>query len=628
MKLFLNCFLLLSLSTVAPQSIINVDQDFESRDFGYAKNKIVLKFSDEILASLDQTLFDLGKIGISEIDYVSQLLNVRKIATQFPGAEDKYLNGRRISLASWHIFYFGEEIDVDSVLSIYSSLNEILEVQPVGIHPVIKSSNDTYRDDQWHLDQDNDADIDIENAWDIETGDEDIIVAILDTGVRYFHKDLGGSNASYANPGGADGNMWINLDDDGSNNSDDDLNGFEDDWIGWDFVTGITSSLFFQHVSGEDYDVADNDPRDFNGHGTHCAGIVAAINNNGYGVSSPAGGWNDGSQSPSGNGVKIMPLRMGYSIYYLLYGGVVGLVEMDFAAQAFRYAADNGARIASCSWGSSNSGGIADAIDYFIASGGLVFKAAGNDDNEDSDYILDRPDIIGVASTDDNDFKSEFSTYGSFVDISAPGSVIWSTYHVYDEPETDYIAALSGTSMATPLAASVAALIWSKNKNWSGEQVKNKLFDSADDIYSISENSAYIGKLGAGRINAYNALSIGSVELKVFLEGPFFSGSMENTLNTGGQIPLQSPYTEDEQSISEIPNNSVVDWVLVELRDKNDSDVIVEQKSALILNNGSIVDLDGVSLPQFSKNDDDYFVVIKHRNHLPVMSSATINLSN
>ncbi|MDX1700729.1 MAG: S8 family serine peptidase, partial [Melioribacteraceae bacterium] len=486
---------------------------------------------------------------------------------------------------------------------------------------------DTYRDDQWHLDQTSDNDIDAEAAWDIETGDSEIIVAILDTGVRYFHKDLGGSNGSYANPSGSQGNMWINESDNNTNGVDDDNNNFTDDWIGWDFVTGITSSFLLQHVPGEDYDVGDNDPRDFNGHGTHCSGIVSAINNNGYGVSSPAGGWNDGSQSPSGNGVKIMALRIGYSINYFLLG-IVGLVEMDFAAQAFQYAADNGARIASCSWGSSNSGGIGDAIDYFIASGGIVLKSAGNSDDEESDYMLDRSDVIGVASTDENDVKSDFSTYGTFVDISAPGSAILSTYHVYDEPETDYFAALSGTSMATPLTAAVAALIWSKNKNWTAAQVKNKLFDTADDIYSIAGNSSYTGKLGVGRVNAYNALSKGSVDLKVFLEGPFFSGSMDNTLNTGGHVPLESPYLEDVQTLSEIPNNQVVDWVMIELRDKNNSDVIVEQKSALLLNNGKVVDLDGVSLPQFSKNDDNYFVVIKHRNHIPVMSSTTINLSN
>ncbi len=470
---------------------------------GYAKNRIVIKFDDSIIKNIDKSKMLLGRLGINEIDEVSAKFNVKVILKQFPGAKKRFYNGRTIDLSQWHKFYFKNDIDVIKAVNAFRSLKGVIDVQPVGIHAVYANSNDPKLSEQWHLSQANDADIDAPEAWDIETGDPNIIVAILDTGVRYFHKDLGGANASFDTPENSQGNMWINNSDNNNNGIDDDNNGYIDDWIGWDFVAN--ESVY----SGEDGDTPDNDPRDFNGHGTHVAGIVGAINNNNYAVASPAGGWNNGSQSAVGNGVKIMPLRIGWSARFIIWE--VGYVGMDYAAEAFYYAADNGANIASCSWGSSNSGGLGDALDYFIAGGGLVFKAAGNDDNEVSDYMLNRADVVGVASTDENDVKSDFSTYGTFVDISAPGSNILSTYHDHNDAENDYVASLSGTSMATPLTAGVAALVWSKNLSWSADQVKQRLFDTADDIYVISGNSSYQGKLGAGRVNAYNAVNDGNV---------------------------------------------------------------------------------------------------------------------
>jgi len=375
------------------------------------------------------------------------------------------------------------------------------------------------------LDQANDHDMDAPEAWDIETGASSVIVAILDTGVRYFHKDLGGSNASYDNPGGANGNMWVNwAEKNGTSGVDDDGNGYVDDWVGWDFVDGGSNCW-----SGEDCNTEDNDPRDFNGHGTHCAGNVAAINNNGYATSAASGGWGDGSLQPTANGVKVMACRIGWSGRYFIWE--VGYVRMDFAAEALYYAADNGAKIASCSWGSSNSGGIADAIDYFVAHGGLIFKAAGNDNSESADYMCGRSDVISVAATDSNDCKADFSDYGTWVDICAPGTGIWSLYHDHTDPQNDYVASLDGTSMATPLAASVAALIWSHNPSWTADQVKQQLFDSADDISGLSCNASYSGKLGAGRINAYNAVNTGTPPPVAAFSGSPTSGCVPLTVN-------------------------------------------------------------------------------------------------
>jgi PKD repeat protein len=226
-----------------------------------------------------------------------------------------------------------------------------------------------------------------------------------------------------------------------------------------------------------------------------------------------------------------MALRIGWSGRYYFYE--VGYVRMDFIAEALYYAADNGAKIASCSWGSSNSGGLSSAISYFLGSGGIIFKAAGNDGSQTADYMcgLNNSNIVSVAATDSNDCKADFSTYGTWVDISAPGTGILSTYHDHGDPQSDYVAALDGTSMATPLSAGVAALIWSQNQGWSRSQVLTQLFESADDIDNLSCNSSYAGKLGAGRINAYNAVNTGTPPPVADFSGSPTSGCAPLTVN-------------------------------------------------------------------------------------------------
>jgi PKD repeat protein len=331
--------------------------------------------------------------------------------------------------------------------------------------------------------------------------------------------------------------MWINNAElNGSAGVDDDGNGYTDDWIGWDFIQS-TSSCW----SGEDCNTQDNDPRDFNGHGTHTSGIFGMLTNNGYGMAGVAGGWGNGTQQVTGNGVKIMALRMGYSYNYL--GQEYGVVLMDAAASAFYYAANKGVKIASCSWGSSNSGGIGAAVTNFINNGGLVFVAAGNAGNQTADYLNARGDCISVSATDENDNGASFTTYGTWVDICAPGNNIYSTYHDHTDPNTNYWASLSGTSMATPMTAGVAALIWSQNPGWSASQVSTQLYNTSDNIDAFL-SSQYIGKMGAGRINAYNAVNTGPPPAPV----ANFSGSP-----TSGTVPLTVNFTD-------LSTGSITSW--------------------------------------------------------------------
>jgi subtilisin family serine protease len=466
-------------------------------------DEFVVVFDPDTAAAAEVRVNEGPAVGIAALDALAQRFGVQSIRKQFTGADPQRAAQAGLpDLSGYYLVKFNDKLaKLDDVMAAYRANPNVRHVEPIGIHPVYITPNDGYYAQQWHLNQGNDKDIDAPEAWDIETGDPSIAVAVLDTGVRYYHKDLGGSGASPSNPNAADGNIWRNLAEvNGAAGVDDDGNGFVDDRFGWDWVTGVTGCW-----SGEDCSTADNDPRDFNGHGTHCAGNVAAINNNGYATASPSGGWGNGTLQPTGNGVKVMALRIGWS--GTSFGQEVGFVRMDFAASAFYYAANNGARIASCSWGSSNSGGIAAAVDYFVASGGLIFVAAGNSNNQSAGYLNSRSDCYSVAATNQSDQKASFSSYGTWVDISAPGVAIWSSYHNHNDPTPDYVAALDGTSMATPLTAGTAAAVWSHNLTWTAAQVWTQVRDSADNINA--QNPSYVGLLGSGRINLFNAVNTG-----------------------------------------------------------------------------------------------------------------------
>lgn len=466
--------------------------------------------SDEIVIEFTSTagryLHNQGNPGIKnlvEVDDLLDRLHVSSIRAQFPGAPSVGLRPGQPNLANHFVIKFDPTKTpggLDGALAMALAHPLVRMAESIGIHPLLATTNDPSFSDQWHLNQSNDADVDAPEAWDTQTGDASIIVAILDSGVRWYHGDLGGSGANSSDLNSAGGNIWLNsAESGGASGVDDDGNGYVDDIIGYDFV----SSAIYTCWSGEDCSTADNDPRDFNGHGTHCAGIVSALNNNGYSVSSPAGGFGNGSFTTSGDGVRIMCLRMGHSANY--GGQEYGFVRMDYAASALYYAAQNGAKIASCSWGSSNSGGIAAAADYFSAAGGLIFVAAGNSSNSSAAYMNSRSDTISVAALGENDSRASFSSYGSWVDVSAPGEDILSTYHYHPDSGNDYNAYLSGTSMATPLAASVTALAWSVNPSASASDVWAAVRDSADDISAANPN--YNGLLGSGRVNAQAAVA-------------------------------------------------------------------------------------------------------------------------
>jgi subtilisin family serine protease len=228
----------------------------------YHPKKIVVKFDPAVMNRMDKSGFAKGKTGVPTLDLLGERYKARVIQKQFKKAKIKKSRGQAVNLSGWHRIKFDKEIDVLSVVEEYKGIPGVIWAEPVSIHkiyaepkplvPVEEFFSDKY---SWHLNK-----IEVPIAWNYETGNDNIIVAILDTGVRYFHGDLGGSGTSYYNPTNISGNMWVNsAEKNGTSGVDEDGNGYFDDWIGYDFVEDV-SALPAPCAQQEDCSVSDNDP--------------------------------------------------------------------------------------------------------------------------------------------------------------------------------------------------------------------------------------------------------------------------------------------------------------------------------------------------------------------------------
>jgi hypothetical protein len=339
--------------------------------------------------------------------------------------------------------------------------------QPRYIHQLCDAPNDLYflQGWQWYLDM-----VQGPQAWDIAHGDQTVIIGIVDTGVDWDHPDL------------AD-NIWFNFGEDINGDSlftaidwngvDDDSNGFVDDWRGWDF-------------GGEA--VPDNNPNENEPvHGTHVAGIAAAVTDNVVGVAGMS--WN----------CTIMPVKASRTPYDGIRYGFEGI----------QYAADNGADVITLCWG--HSGGLPsqfeqEIIDSAFARGAILVASAGNDpptappDTCPLYYPAWYNHVAAVAATDSNDNAFSWTFYGSWVDVSAPGAPIYNTWW------NDTYTMLGGTSLSGALVAGVAGLLKSVEPDVSSDEFETRMRMTSDDIDSL--NPGYEGWLGGGRLNAYRALRV------------------------------------------------------------------------------------------------------------------------
>ncbi|MCP4291745.1 MAG: S8 family serine peptidase [bacterium] len=477
---------------------------------GQVQDRVVITVKAGTKMALDKADGSV-RVGVPSLDALSARFDVTDMEALYEGMTNNLKSKADASVLdrTWAVD-FPEEMGLKNVKEAYEALPEVELVRLVDICKMYDAylPNDVVGS-QYYLRNMNPggADIHAVGAWNQALGDSNVIVAVIDSGVDWHHPDLGGTHPDKVN-----GAIWTNWDEYyGTPGVDDDSNGKIDDIRGWDFVH-VSSS---QGWPDEDVTIADNDPMDYESHGTNCAGCVAAITNNGVGIAGTA------------PGCKIMALRVGW----LPNGDTQGVVRMDFAAQGIVYAANNGAKIINSSWGSSSY--LSFAVTTAQNEGLLIVTAAGNDDNEVASYLGSRSGVMAVAATDNADHKASFSSYGTWVEISAPGVAIYTTaYNRFNQTST--YGSVQGTSFSSPITAGAAALLWSANPGMTYTQISNLLTSSADNIDDV--NPQYENKLGAGRVNMLRAL--GDSQHQYPAEFPTIFDAM-NSAASGDEIAVE-----------------------------------------------------------------------------------------
>ncbi len=442
------------------------DQVWLSSSFEQKKDRLKVKKIKSLFPEFEQNCRQLEalqkrQLGTLSISQQRRLRRLKRAKLQAKAVELDRIYKLEVQLEHGQsleelLAEYNEDPDIE-----YAELNYIVSISLVPDDPLFPL--------QWALDNTGqmypesgsynpppgtpDCDIDAPQAWSVSTGLSDVIIAVVDTGVYYNHRDL-------------QLNRWFNdAELNGSAGVDDDDNGYVDDIYGYDFFNN------------------DGDPDDDHGHGTHCAGIIAADPNNGLDITGVC--WN----------AKIMSIK---------FLDRYGQGDVDDAAEAFYYAVENGAEVISNSWGGDYaSRTLKDAIDYANSQGVIVVAAAGNDNSDIISYPAACENVIAVAATTSNDDKASFSSYGESVDVAAPGVDILSL-----RPATRYVgknydgytSIASGTSMACPHVAAACGLLLSANPTLSIDDVYNLIVNTGDEI---DDGICLSDK----RINIFNALN-------------------------------------------------------------------------------------------------------------------------
>jgi subtilisin family serine protease len=335
-------------------------------------------------------------------------------------------------------------------------------------------------------------------AWEVTSGDSTMVIGIVDTGVDYRHPDL-------------IHNLWSNRAEAlGEAGVDDDGNGYVDDVSGYDFTD-------VPEVDGAgDFTDRDPDPSDDVGHGTWVTGVACATGNNGIGGAGVA------------FGARFMPLRAGFRPRV---GFSLGFLAEDDAAAAVVYAVDNGARVLNLSFGDQVRAPILeDAVRYAVDRGVLVVAASGNSGDSEPFYPAGLSGVLAVGASERDGQRASYSTWGAAVRLLAPGTAVYTT-----DLGSGYTSK-SGTSLASPIAAGSAALLWSLHPDWPAGQVLSTLEQSANagSTASGSEGARFLN-LGAA-VYAQPAATIliegldagdvfdGEVPIRGSVQGPFVRG--------------------------------------------------------------------------------------------------------
>ena len=451
----------------------------------YLKKTIVFKLSPKY-----REIAQLNSIQHPQLQLVLNYLGVEKLEKKFPlhKAPEKEKNELGQKYADLSLIYqlkYTNDIDIEYAANQLLATGALVYAEP---HYIFKffdyQPNDTRADSVAGNQRNAFKRIRAYKAWDLtlggSRGDANTVIAIVDSGSDLDHPDLAA-------------NIYKNLADP-INGVDDDADGYTDNFNGWD-------------LGGADFNtiVGDNNPNCMganNNHGSHVSGCASEVSDNGVGGAG------------IGFNCKLLIVKAAADNDTRGSGGV-GYVIAGY--EGITYAADHGAHIINCSWGSAGGGSFGqDIVDYAtINKNALVVAAAGNDGQDLAYYPASYTYVLSVAATNStSDGKASFSNYNYTVDLSAPGNQIDAT--IYNNSYT----VQSGTSMASPIVAGAAGLVKSKFPAFTAMQIAQRLKQTTDNNYRsydaltnpnitnpAATSSALLNKLGTGRLNAFRALT-------------------------------------------------------------------------------------------------------------------------
>lgn len=456
----------LLLFVCSPQivfGIVNEDPQVEE----LIKGVIVFKVVSELATDLSHQ-DGVERFGVLEIDNFMKMIGATWVEKRFPFI--KSAEPGKTDLTRIYNLYFPEDYDPYIVSEDISKIDGVEYAHPWYLNYVFLDHNDPDRDQQYYLDL-----VLANEAHDYSTGSEDIVIAIVDTGMDMNHEDLRG-------------NLWFNPNEE-ANGRDDDNNGLIDDIHGWNF-------------NGNS-----NDMTDTYGHGTHVAGLASAVTNNRVGIAS------------IGYSCKLMVVKVGQG------------PGISHGYQGIAYAASMGAHVINNSWGGARAGEAdREAVVYAYEQNSVDVCASGNNNRSTRMYPAGFDEAFAVSSTDRNDVKSGFSNYGNWVHISAPGTNIYSTYR------NNGYSTLSGTSMASPQVAGAAAIIRTEFPDFNVEAVQLALQYGADDIEE--QNPNHRGMLGSGRLNLLRSLRAIEYPILRIVNFEMIGGHRPNRLEPGSRADL------------------------------------------------------------------------------------------
>ena len=482
MKKFRKIYLLVLLlfyTTLLSGFKLSIDSSQKALINNYRSDVIIVKFKPNYSVNYSINHNNIVLTGYSDIDSLNIKYKCSDIKKLFPRENEKTNIYEELNLGGIYIFRFELNSNLDCLLNDYFLTSKFEYVEPDFIGKENGQRlipNDQYFFRQWGLKNDGtfpsshpgivDADIDMDEAWEVEQGDSTIILAVLDSGCRLTHPELAGR-------------IWINTGEIPGNSIDDDGNGYIDDYQGWDFAYN------------------DNNPNDGTGHGTNVTGIVGGNGNNSIGYAGVD--WN----------CKLMICKIlnnsGFGYYSWWEEGIY-------------YAVNNGAKLINMSvGGTSFSSSLQDAVNYAYLNDVFIACSMGNYNSSTPNYPAAYSNTIAVGATDTDDTRCNpfswggGSNYGLHIDVVAPGNYIYGLYYLSN---TNYDWYWSGTSQATPYVTGLACLLLAQDTTRTVDQIRNIIRNTAEDQVGnpYEDTPGWDQYYGYGRINANDALNYASVE--------------------------------------------------------------------------------------------------------------------